>query len=311
MRCRKNITNSSRLGAWGFSLAELLVVIGVITLLLSLTIPVLQRARNQAQQAVCKSNLMQLGIALENCRSNYDYYPLWDDNGNHLRYTWIDILVQLRFFTDHRGGYCAADPRPDRNNQARAQFHGLIYPNRTSAPGVDYSYFIAAPLAAGGWSWQEKYAPANDLRPRVFEHHEEFPSQRVLAGDGSWPCGYNFSSSTIWNDPTQFDNTVAYRHPRFQANLLMQDNHVDSITCRPGVNQEGLDERVNTHKYFFWYPGELMNVGPDHRFGNNWYPNTPPFVFHDGVYDGIYPNELNPRFYTDNKAWTLINHKGW
>ena len=44
----------------GFTLIELLVTIGVIGLLVTILIPSLQRAREQAKSAVCQSNLHQL-----------------------------------------------------------------------------------------------------------------------------------------------------------------------------------------------------------------------------------------------------------
>ena len=47
----------------GFTLIELLVVIAVIALLLAILIPVLRSAREQAQRAVCMSNLRQLTLA--------------------------------------------------------------------------------------------------------------------------------------------------------------------------------------------------------------------------------------------------------
>jgi len=47
----------------GFTLIELLVVIAVISLLMALLVPVLRSAREQAQRAVCLSNLRQLTLA--------------------------------------------------------------------------------------------------------------------------------------------------------------------------------------------------------------------------------------------------------
>ena len=69
--------------AKGFTLIELLVVVSIIALLLSIMMPALGRARKQAQELVCKSNMRQIVTALHlYLADNEDRMPLlfarWD-----------------------------------------------------------------------------------------------------------------------------------------------------------------------------------------------------------------------------------------
>jgi prepilin-type N-terminal cleavage/methylation domain-containing protein len=93
-------------GKKGFTLIELLVVIAVIAILAALLLPALARAKQKGQQAVCLSNLKQVGLAFTLYLGDHDdRFPDRRDlksslpGGYHPWATWPP--------SDPRGGWAA------------------------------------------------------------------------------------------------------------------------------------------------------------------------------------------------------------
>jgi prepilin-type N-terminal cleavage/methylation domain-containing protein/prepilin-type processing-associated H-X9-DG protein len=95
----------------GFTLIELLIVIAIIAVLLTLLVPALQQAKNQARIALCATNLRHVGFGLRSysLEENNDKLPL-NQRGNWLwdiAYTTTDLIMD--YGGDPKTFYCPSD----------------------------------------------------------------------------------------------------------------------------------------------------------------------------------------------------------
>lgn len=121
-------------GRWrfGFTLIELLVVVAIIAVLISILLPALRSARENAKTTVCLSNLKGTGTALMMYATTWNewlpvaynpssYGPPYDTETN-----WNGALVHLNYIKDYESLFCPSAP-PVWKNFSLAQKDYLGY----------------------------------------------------------------------------------------------------------------------------------------------------------------------------------------
>ena len=88
-----------------FTLVELLVVISIIALLVSILMPALAKARNQAKNVMCMSNLHQVGLSCQMYTMDFeDVLPIaWDQDKylvDSVKGRWMTTLDDLDYLPD-------------------------------------------------------------------------------------------------------------------------------------------------------------------------------------------------------------------
>ncbi len=70
----------SRCQRTGFTLIELLVVFAIVGVLVGMTLPAVQSARESARRVSCQNNLKQIGLAIHNYHSAFNHFPTVNAN---------------------------------------------------------------------------------------------------------------------------------------------------------------------------------------------------------------------------------------
>jgi len=233
----------------GFTLVELLVVIGIIAVLISILLPSLNRARQSARALQCQSNLKQLGIAAVSYVSEYKntiFYPTTTFGEAALWFNAVDPYLQAR-----RGREGATGVAAGRSYRSYKQcVHWLDFGEARQSGGQDNVIEFARFFKMNSMLRRNNVAlRPNPVNPAVNTTYSparitdvKKSAQHVLIGDGvsldsTGLVASQFESgqfSMEVNDITQANPSLRHRGA---ANILFVDAHVEAIKDIPRIRK--------------------------------------------------------------------------
>jgi len=164
----------------GFTLVELLTVVGIIVVLMGLLIPSIYTAREKAKQAKCASNVRQLLIGLNLYEQEYKSFPVLSDGGGTL-YT----SLYPRFIDSKEIFHC-----PNHRNLAGEHYAGnatcyasndTVTANGLTADNPDYAISQTVLVIDSLWDYEQpRHSGGSNLG--FADGHVEWYTKRAYTG---------------------------------------------------------------------------------------------------------------------------------
>lgn len=235
----------------GFTLVELLVVIGIIALLVAILLPVLSKAKMAANATKCASNLKQLGTAIFLYQGDNKGYVPWPASGQVGPRN--DDLVYWQAGRDMNKSPLAKYLRMS-GEPLKSMFRcpaDINAPQRIPQPGRPnpYAYSFSMNEAFMNYPYPVNATTGTNYRRKFTQ--VKTPSEKILIGeeseetinDARWLVTGDFTKIT----PGKMSNDILTTRHGGKGMVLFCDTHVESMTptdaqtARPGQSRLPFD----------------------------------------------------------------------